>query len=228
MFIDEWFDSDYFQTLPLGFRSPASFRFGQIFLTHAYYPHENLELWRPIPEPGEPTKTVASKFQLIAAPRDAFQRGLPLHAPKLETNEEFIALRAKLRPVILIQPESPIGFDNRGYPGRVDRHRCLVAQVFGLTDAKTGRMEFSPVFVERIRKMEYPQLFFLPKQPGVFQVDSVLRLDELQSVFTPHLDPYQFALGDEAAGILKLQFQFLWTGFGPSEYTELRELVLNG
>jgi hypothetical protein len=49
---------------------------------------------------------------------------------------------------------------------------------------------------------------------------SVLRLDELQSVVTPHLDPRQFALGDEATEILK--FQFLWTGFGPSKYTELR------
>jgi len=140
--------------------------------------------------------------------------------------EEFIAVRAKVRPVILIQPESPIGFDNRGYPARVDRHRCLVAQVFGLTDAKTGRIEFSPVFVERIRKMEYPQLFFLPKQPGIFDVDSVLRLDELQSVFTPHLDPRQHSLGEGVTEILKFQFQFLWTGFGPSNYTEMRELVL--
>ena|SRR2546430_669890 len=226
MFIDEWFERDYYQTLPLSFRSPATFKFGQIFRTHAYYPHENLELWRPIPEAGEPTKTVASKFQLIAAPTDAFRRGLPLHAPKLETNEEFIAVRAKMRPVILIQPEAPIGFNNRGYPGRVDRHRCLIAQVFGLTDAKTGRIEFSPIFVERIRKMEYPQLLFLPRQPGVFDVDSVLRLDELQSVFTPHLDPQRVALDNEVAEILRFQFEFLWTGFGPSKYTELRELLL--
>ena len=160
MFIDEWFERDYYQPLPLGFRSPANFRFGQIFRTHAYYPHENLELWRPIPEAGEPTKTVAFRFQLIAAPKDAFQRGLPLHAPKLETNEEFLVVRAKLRPVVLIQPEAPTGFENRGYRGRVDRHKCLVAQVFGLTDVRSGRPEFSPVLVERIRKMEYPQFLF--------------------------------------------------------------------
>jgi hypothetical protein len=226
MFIDEWFARDYYQSLPLGFRSPANFHFGQVFWTHAYYPHENLQLWRPISEPGEPTKTVASRFQLVAAPKDAFNRGLPLHAPKLETNEEFVVIRAKRRPVILIQPEASAGFDNRGYRGIIDRHKCLVAQVFGLTDAKTGRVEFSPVFVERIRKMEYPQFFFLPKQVGIFQVDSFLRLDELQSVFTPHLDPCEFALGNESAEVLKNQFQYLWTGFGPSEYTELRELVL--
>jgi hypothetical protein len=160
------------------------------------------------------------------APSDAFRRGLPLHAPKLETNEEFIAVRAKVRPVILIQPEAPLGFDNRGYRGTVDRHKCLVAQVFGLADTKTGRSEFSPVFVERVRKMEYPQLFFLPKRGGIFEVDSMLRLDELQSVFTPHLEPRQVALDDEVAEVLRYQFQFLWTGFGPSDYTDLRELVL--
>jgi hypothetical protein len=226
MFIDEWFEKGYYQDLPLNYRSPSNFKFGQIFQTHAYYPHENLQLWRPIPEPGEPTKTIASRFQLIAAPSDAFRRGLPLHAPKLETNEEFIAVRAKVRPVILIQPEAPLGFDNRGYRGTVDRHKCLIAQVFGLADTKTGHSEFSPVLVERVRKMEYPQLFFLPKRPGVLEVDSILRLDELQSVFTPHLEPRQVALADEVAEVLKYQFQFLWTGFGPSDYTDLRELVL--
>jgi hypothetical protein len=226
MYIDEWFAENCYKKLPLGYHSPANYKFAQIFRTHSYYPHENLQLWRPIPEPGEPTKTIASKFQMIAAPKDAFSRGLPLHAPKLETNEEFVVVRAKIRPVVMIQPELPIGFENRGYGGRIDRRRCLVAQVFGLEDTKTGRSEFSPVFVDRVRRMEYPQLFFLPKKPGVLEVDSMLRLDELQSVFTPHLDASQFALGDEAADVLRWQFLFLAAGLGPSSYTELRELIL--
>jgi hypothetical protein len=226
MFIDEWFAADFYSQLPLGYHNPANFRFGQLFRTHAYYPHENLELWRPIPEPNEPTKTVASRFQLVAAGRDAFRRGIPLHAPKLETNEEFIVIRAKERPVVLIQPELEIGFDNRGYRGRIHRRRCLVGQVFGLEDAKTGQAEFSPEFVRRVRKMEYPQLVFLPKKPGVLAVDSLLRLDELQSVFTPHLQASQFALGDDVCSMLKDQVQFLIIEKGPSIYTELREMIL--
>jgi hypothetical protein len=70
----------------------------------------------------------------------------------------------------LIQPEAPLGFDNRGYRGTVDRHKCLVAQVLGLADTKTSRSEFSPVFVERVRKMKYPQLFSLPKRPGILDI----------------------------------------------------------
>jgi hypothetical protein len=226
MFIDEWFPTDFYAQLPLGYHNPANFKFGQFFKTHAYYPHENLELWRPIPEPNEPTKTIAHKFQIAPAGKDAFRRGLPLHAPPLETNEEFVVVRAKERPVVLIQPELQIGFDNRGYRGRIHRRRCLVAQVFGLADAKTGQAEFSPEFVQRVRKMEYPQLLFLPKKAGVLEVDSMLRLDELQSVFTPHLHASQFALGDELSSILRDQVQFLMTQQGPNSYTELRELIL--
>jgi len=138
-----------------------------------------------------------------------------------------LVVRAKMRPVVLLMPETPsFGIDNRGYRGKVQRHLCLVGQVFGLVDQKTNRAEFSPSFVDRVRKMEFPQLMFLPARPGFIEVDSLLRLDELQSVFTPNLDPTQLALGDEAANILRGQLQYLLTGAGPTPYTDLRELLL--
>lgn len=225
MFIDEWFDGSFFKNLSVSEKN--SFSFGQFFWTHAYYPHEHLELWRPIPDPNEPTQTLASIFQIQAAVQDAFRRAIPLQTPKLETNEEFLLIRAKRRPVILIQPEIFIPSTvNRGFRGRVHRSRCTVAQIFGLEDPQTGRAEFSQIFVDRVRQMEYPQLMFLPKKPGLFQVDSLLRLDELQSVFTPHLDPTQFALTDDVSTILRDQLQFLLTGKGPNDYTLLREEML--
>jgi hypothetical protein len=228
MFIDEWFGENFYRKLPLGYHNEANFCFGQIFWTHAYYPHENVELWRPVPEPNEPTRTIASQFRISAAGQDAFKRTLPLHAPKLETNEEFIVIRAKVRPVILIQTELPLaGVDNRGYRGRIQRRRTLVAQVFGLADSATREPQFNPAFVDRVRKMEFPQLMFLPERAGVFAVDSMLRLDEVQSVFVPHLEPKQFALADEVAAILRHQLAFLLTSVGPNEYTELREVLMN-
>ena len=75
---------------------------------------------------------------------------------------------------------------------------------------------------------EFPQFMFLPKKPVLLEVDSLLRLDELQSVFTPHLDPTQHSLGDETLEVLKGQIGFLILGTGPSHYTELRELLLAG
>ena len=50
MFIDEWFGDSFYKKLPLGYHNPGDFCFGQVFWTHAYYPHENLELWRPVPD----------------------------------------------------------------------------------------------------------------------------------------------------------------------------------
>jgi hypothetical protein len=225
MYIDEWFKDDFYKKLALGYHQ--QFSFGQFFRTHAYYPHENLELWRPVPDPNEPTKTIATQFQMVAAGKDAFRRNIPLASPKLETNEEFLFVRAKTRPVVLVMPETPpFGVDNRGYRGKVQRHLCLVGQVFGLVDAKTNRVEFNPSFIDRVRRMEFPQLMFIPACPGFVEMDSLLRLDELQSVFTLNLDPTQLALSDEVTGILRGQLQFLVTGSGPTAYTELRELLL--
>jgi hypothetical protein len=227
MFIDEYFADGFYKELPLGYHQ--YFSFGQIFRTHTYYPHEHLELWRPIPDANEPTKTIASHFQIQAAGQDAFKRNIPLAAPKLETNEEFLVVRAKRRPVLLVMPETPpFGVNNKGYRGKVQRHLCLIGQIFGLADPKTTQAEFSPSFVERVRKMEFPQLMFLPARPGFLEVDSLLRLDELQSVFTPNLEATRLALGDEVAGALRGQLQFLLAGAGPSFYTDLRELLLNG
>ncbi len=145
----------------------------------------------------------------------------------METNEEFIVLKAKKRPVILAQTELPLsGIDNRGFRGRIQRRRTLVAQVFGLADGRTKESQFSADFIGRVRKMEFPQLMFLPSMPGIFEVDSLLRLDEVQSVFTPHLEPKKFALSDEVAAILRQQIAFLLTGEAPADYAELRELLL--
>ncbi len=228
MFSDEWFGERFYRKLPLGYHNEANFCFGQIFWTHAYYPHEDLQLWRPAPEISEPTKTIASHFRITPAGKDAFNRLLPLHVPRLETNEEFIVVRAKVRPVVLVQTERPLaGVDNKGYRGKVQRRRTLVAQVFGLADPATREPQFSPSFVDRVRKMEFPQLTFLPEKPGIFEVDSMLRLDEVQSVFVPHLRPTQFCLDDDVANILRHQMDFLLTGLGPNDYTELREVLLN-
>jgi hypothetical protein len=68
---------------------------------------------------------------------------------------------------------------------------------------------------------------FLPEKAGVFSVDSMLRLDESQSVFVPHLEAKQFYLGDDVATILRHQLAFLQTQIGPNEYTDLREFLMN-
>jgi hypothetical protein len=76
MFIDEWF-ADFYKELPLGYHNDAKYCFGQVFWTHAYYPHENLELWRPVVDPADKTMTLATHFRIVSAGADSFNRPIP-------------------------------------------------------------------------------------------------------------------------------------------------------
>lgn len=116
--------------------------------------------------------------------------------------------------------------DNRGFKGKIQRKKSLVAPIYGLADVRTGTPDFNPEFVDRVRKMEFPQLLFLPKHLGVLEVDSIARLDELQSAFTPHLEATAWSLSDEMQELLRGQIQVFVANLGPSYYTELREELL--
>jgi hypothetical protein len=53
MFIDEWFEKDYYKQLPLGYHVQRSYQPGQFFWTYLLYTVENLELWRAVGYSGE-------------------------------------------------------------------------------------------------------------------------------------------------------------------------------
>jgi hypothetical protein len=74
--------------------------------------------------------------------------------------------------------------------------------------------------------LEFPQFMFLPKVAGALSVDSLLRLDELQSAFANQLKPYRVALNDEPAEILRQQFRLLLTGEADAAYIQLREFLM--
>lgn len=221
---DDFLGSGFYKQLGLDYHK--TFHFGQFYRTHAYYPHENVELWRPIKYDG-PSKTIATEFRIQSAGEDAFKHNLPLGAPKLESNEEFLVIRAKIRPVLLLQLENPLLEKlNKGYKAKLQRHLCNVVQVFSIVDPDTEAQKFNPDFINRIRLLEFPEFMFLPKLTGVLAVDSLLRLDELQSVFMSRLEPLQYELADEPKEILRDQFQILLTGRTRPYYNEMRELLL--
>jgi hypothetical protein len=223
MFIDEFYESDFYQKLGLNYAN--TFSFGQFFWTHAYYPHENFEMWRPDPKHPDRTETTASSFRIVSGVKDKFNH-LPLDVPKLEYNEEFLVVRAKIRPVVLIQPELPASPElQRERRMKLDRKRCLVAQVFSLKDPSSKEEKVSREVVDRIRRLEYPNLMFLPEKAGLFEVDGVLKLDECQSVFTPHLQPIQYALGKDLQELLSWQLRLLFFDEVVQSYLDLKNLL---
>jgi hypothetical protein len=224
MLIDELLPNGYYEAIPVAERNEL--RFGNIYKTHCYYSHENLQLWRPVIDPAEPTKTIATNFRIESAGQDAFKRTIPLGVPPLKTNEEFLVVRAKIRPAILLIPQFEID-DIRplGSGGKIWRKRCLVGQIFGLADSQTKTIEFPEEFIDRIRSLMYPHLMFLPQQSNLFSVDSLLRLDECQSVFSPHLESTGYRLTPDLCDLLRSQMHFLFDGFDDGCFSTYRELI---
>lgn len=199
---------------------------GQIFWTHIGYAREDLQLWRPTGlDPSQPT---VPSFRLESAGQDAFSRALPLHTPRLETNEEFVAVRAKKRPVILVSPVPPdTGIPRLRRGGLIDRKLCLVVPVYSLMDRHENRLKYPQEFIERIRLLEYPQFLFLPEAPGFPRVHSFARISELQAVYQPHLEPVNLRLSETVRQILEGQIAHIITGAYGGEYETYRELLMN-
>jgi hypothetical protein len=156
---------------------------------------------------------------------DAFRRALPYSSPPLKSDEEFIALRAKRRPVILVQPPDPAlrEVKSTGYAGKVVRHLCPVALIYSVED-DAGNSKFGSGFLDRIRRLEYKQFMFLPKG-GPLTVDSFVRLYEVQSIAGNQLEPTRFTLTKDVGDILRSQASFCWTELSGKEFAGWAELL---
>lgn len=198
------------------------FAFGQIFKAPVYYPHQRLELWRP--NNVDQRLHIATNFNIATTVSDAFKKPLPYSCPPLEANEEFIALKAKIRPVILIQPPDPaLAAVTKVKMGiRVERHLCVVAPAFGLENAE-GYSRVSEEFLNRVRRLEYPQFCFLAKD-GPLTKDGLVRLDELQSIAVQHLVPTGFTMSPEALSLFRSQVSLFTGGSDGSEFAGYRDL----
>lgn len=218
-FLDEVFDSFY----TAASTNVADYAFGQFFRAPAYYPHQKLDIWRPTNIDAK--LGIASDFNIETAGSDAFRRSLPYSNPPLKTDEEFIALKAKPRPVILIQPPDPalLAIKKAGYAGKVVRHLCPVVLVYSAED-DAGNSKFDADFVERIRRLEYRQFLFLPKG-GPLALDSIARLDEVQSIAENQLEPTKFALAKEVSDILRSQASYFFTGLSGKEFAGWASLL---
>ena len=211
---------------PVGATFRSAYVRGQIFFVQIGYTRENLEVWRP--SAYDVSRTSATAFQLVAAPGDAFARAAPLHAPRLETNEEFLGVRAKRRPVILLSPAPPDPQAPRVRTGgRVYRRLALVGPAYSLVNRHTGQLKYHPAFVEKLRMLAYPEFLYLPPYPGVLAFESYARVSELQAVYEPHLDARDAKLSAEALQVLQDQVLYLTTGRYEGAHADYREQLMH-
>lgn len=223
IFLDDLIENFY---EPVGPQFRGAYERGQIFWAHIGYTREDLQLWRPAGL--DTSQTSANHFKIEQAGADAFSRSLPLYTPRLEIREEFIVVKAKKRPVILVSPAP----GNRGIPnlrrgGRIYRSLCVVAPVYSLVSQDSGEVKYPQAFINKIRMLAFPEFLFLPEAPGVLRCASYARLGEFQSVYQPHLEPCNLRLREEVRHILEGQVQFLISGIYGQEFEMYREQLLN-
>lgn len=227
IYIDEWFNP-YFEVL--GSKNDFSWRSkfcrGQFFWTYVFYSYENLELWRP--KNMDETETKAFSFEIVSAGGDAFRRQKPLVAPPLETDEEFLVLKAKRRPVILLCPSpEELKTGRVRYGEKINRHLILVSPLYSLKDKNTEKLKYPPDFIEGVRLLKWPQFFFIPERKDQAIRESIVHLDSLMATPQNHLEPIPLKVAEEPLNLLLDQINFLLSGKGGNEYHILREQLLN-
>lgn len=221
-FLDELI-STQFEKLGSDFRK--NLRVGQICRAPVLYCYESSEIWRPCGL--DMSGTMATYFNPISQPGDAYKTTNILAKPRLEAYEEFPVVRAKFRPVILLVP-SPAPSDIPKLPGGspIDRHLCLVAPCYSVQDP-AGKPRFPQKFLENVRRLLYPHFLFLVNQQPCLPNDSILRLDTIQHVFHNHLQPTEWRLPPDLLKILLGQLAFLFSNIYEGEFKVARNLLLS-
>jgi hypothetical protein len=212
--------SEFYVKLGLDFR--AKFVVGQICVTPVLYCHENREIWRPTGL--DPSGTSASVFEQIAKPGDAYTSNRLLHTPRLDAYEEFPVIRAKRRPVIVLMPlkEAVDLKETRGMMN-VNKKLVTVAPCYSVVN-EMGECKTDPAFLTRVGMLEFPHFMFLPKG-GSLSKDSLLRLDSINHVFHPHLEPTQWALAPDIKNIMLGQMERILSIGNGDAYVTARNIL---
>lgn len=203
-------------------KTDKEFRAGRLYRTHVYQPHKKLGFWRPS---LEATDTTATHFKQMNADYvgDAFDHP-PLHTPMLSAREEYLVLKVKLRPVILIIPPMlEPELERSAYGAPMTHNLCLVAPITSMV--KRGDAKYIPEFENNVRALRYAELMFLPEQGGVLQTDSMVRLDECQSVFAKNLEPTEFELSSDVLEVLRSQFLYLFNELDDNYFSTYRKML---
>lgn len=208
MFVDELL-GDYYETIGSGSEYKNSYIVGQFFWVPIYYTTETLQIWRP--SNYDDSKTYANKFCIEPAGLDVFKREIPLYAPKLEKNEEFIVIRAKIRPSVLIFPPQD-DIDVEEYwtvDNKVNQKLCIVSPIYSFKNTD-GRLKYSQEFIDRMRILEYPHLLFLPENGSSdIRVDSFCRLDSIRACYPKQMNPINLCLKQEYLDLLISQLLYM-------------------
>lgn len=157
-------------------------------------------------------------------------RNLPIKSFNLGEREELIALKAKLRPVVVIKEAVLNNIDfipetHRKKSESFTKSAFLVVPAYSVSTVVKATM-FHPILVAKIRKMEYPHFYCLPDENSPLTARSILRLDRTRWVYLGRgCRKHTKRLNAELTQILIEQLNFVISGIEGPAYAIAKEVV---
>ncbi|MCP4112151.1 MAG: hypothetical protein GY749_42590 [Desulfobacteraceae bacterium] len=172
--LDTWWESD----------ENEEYKRGR--LIRAFIPHVDQIPYSLIPTGREkPTEHNAATVRLV--PLNPVKANklpkLPVAAIPQYSGEIRAVYRAKKRPAVILcsggaKTDRSLTLNKAKWQ---TNRTVIVAPYYGADEGKEKRSGFSPVFIDRIKRCEYPQ-YMWDKLPLDGSTESVLRLDHMQPV----------------------------------------------
>lgn len=189
---------------------------GEIYWAPSLFLERDLRLVRPVgPDPwagdidGWEIKK-ATETDLDPPPFDH----PPLISPRLETREEYLAIKAKKRPVILFSSAAE-AWTYRS--GKTRESVYAILPMFSL-------YEDDPIeFRLRIQALHYRELFYLAPDDSLGMAEGFVRFDRMHVVPKGWLKRRLVRLTDDAMLLLDEWFKFYVTGEAPDWLLQYRE-----
>jgi hypothetical protein len=167
----------------------------------------------------DPAEEQRSVLHLRTDPPDLFGH-TPVYTPKIENDEELMAVMAKRRMgIVLSQPLTGWRRDAGGQPGEA---AFFLAHLYSFHETHPDEFKL------RVRAFEYPGLIFSPAEPqNGNRVDGFILLERAQWVARGLMRPANFTLTDEALDVVENWFQYVTTGtMRNPDFLEYRRILM--
>jgi len=223
-YFDNFFENDFYSPTE---NTTSNLECGQIaWAPVQYFLEKRIKVWRPIDYNRE--YGIAEKFKLMDAPDDLFNHGKQIKIPvHRESKEEFLFIRAKKRPVIILNNYKPIEKIKEVRKGhRLNQDLCFLLPIYSAYDSVTNKLRFHNETIHKTRLLYYHNLFFLPEFKKCNLRESIVRVDRIFAIKTFLVEPLGYKLSDGPLEVLKELLNIIIFGSYPENLWENSSLKI--
>jgi hypothetical protein len=165
----------------------------------------------------DPAEEHRSVVHLRTDPGDLFNH-MPSYTPKVEADEELLAVGAKRRMGVVASLPQPPWQETAGIP---------TMEAYLLIPLYSFHEDHPEEFRLRVRAFEYPSLVYAPVEPSAgIDKEGFLLLERAQFVARPFMRPANVRLTDEAMRLVDAWLWYVLMGEIDPDLLELRGLLM--